>query len=628
MNKKCLSILLSLTLLFIFSCQKEAEDANNVMTQEYIKSHYTKKTYNIEMRDGIKLYTVVYAPKDQSQKFPFLMKRTPYSCRPYGEGEYPRVLSRNPYLVEDGYIFVCQDVRGRWMSGGEYTNMTPNEKDPNIPDESSDTYDTIEWLLKNIPNNNGKVGQYGISYPGFYTAASLPDAHPALVASSPQAPIADFFFDDFHRNGAFTMSYFAAVPWFGFQSEPTTERWYEGPQIPTGDDYWFYLNEVTPLSKAGNYFSEENFFWNNIINHPNYDEFWQKRNLRPALRGIDNGVMVVGGWFDAQDLFGALHTYKTIEKYNPEAKNTLVMGPWKHGAWSGNAEHQVVGDIYYGDNIDHFYKKNMEAPFFRHYLKGDSTLNLPEAYMFDTGAKKWDEYEQWPPKSAVKKKLYIHEDGVLSMDEPASGETNYDQYISDPHNPVPATESIAFGFVPPYQTADQRFTARRPDVITFTTDTLTEPLTISGPMLANLFVSTSGTGSDWIVKVIDVYPLQVEEGEYTPEGVVLDNYHQYVRGGVMRGRFRDSFSDPKPFVPGKVTYVDLPLWDIHHTFKTGHRIQIQIQSTWFPLADINPQTYVENIYKAKESDFKKATQRVYHTPNFPTSLEVYVQPSN
>lgn len=628
MIKKSTSFFLALIFMLAGASAVFAQNMDKVLTKEYSKKHYTKKAYTIEMRDGVKLYTVVYAPKDKSQEYPFLMKRTPYSCRPYEEGVFPRALSRNPYLVKEGYIFVCQDVRGRWMSEGDYTNMTPNMEDPDIPDESSDTYDTIEWLLANVPNNNGKVGMYGISYPGFYTAAALPDAHPALVASSPQAPIADFFFDDFHRNGAFTMSYFAAVPWFGFQSEPTTERWYQGPRVPTADDYYFYLNKVTPLKKAHNYFTNENFFWNNIINHPNYDEFWQKRNLRPALRGIDNGVLVVGGWFDAQDLFGALNIYKTIEKHNPAAKNTLVMGPWKHGAWSGFKEHHVVGDIYYGENIDHFYKKNIEAPFFRHYLKGDTTLNLPEAYMFDTGSKEWDEYAQWPPKGAVTKKLYIHANGTLSFEEPSASEEDFTQYISDPHNPVPATESIAFGFIPPYQTADQRFAARRPDVITFTTDVLKEPVTISGPMLANLFVSTSGTGSDWIVKVIDVYPPQVEEGEYIPEGVVLDNYHQYQRGGVMRGRFRDSFSDPKPFVAGEVTYVDLPLWDIHHTFKKGHRIQIQIQSTWFPLADINPQTYVENIYKADESAFRKAEQHVYHTPEYPTSIEVYIQPSN
>src|SRR5699024_1812041 len=338
---------------------------------------------------------------------------------------------------KEGYIFVCQDVRGRWMSEGQYTTMTPNIPGPEGIDESSDTYDTIEWLLENIPNNNGKVGQYGISYPGFYTSAALPDAHPALVASSPQAPIADFFFDDFHRNGVFTMSYWAAVPWFGFQSEPTSERWYQGPQVQTDDDYAFYLNKVTPLKKTDQYFSNNNFFWNNIVNHPNYDEFWQKRNIRPALRGIDNGVLVVGGWFDAQDLFGALHTYKTIEEHNPEAKNTLVMGPWKHGAWSGFAEHHVVGNIYFGDYIDRFYKKNIEMPFFEYYLKGKGTLDLPEAYMFDTGAKEWDEFDQWPPKNAKKTKFYLHADGSLNMDKPETDEKDYTQYISDPDNPVP-----------------------------------------------------------------------------------------------------------------------------------------------------------------------------------------------
>lgn len=620
--------LLPLLILLLTISVGRAQNIKKVLTKDYVKKHYTKKSYHIEMRDGVELYTVVYAPKDTTQEYPFLMKRTPYSCKPYKEGVYPRFVSYNPYLVKEGYIFVCQDVRGRWMSEGDYTNMTPNKEDPDKVDESSDTYDTIEWLINNIPNNNGKVGMYGISYPGFYTAAALPDAHPALVASSPQAPIADFFFDDFHRNGAFSMSYWAAVPWFGFQSEPTTKRWYEGPTVKTEDDYWFYLNKITPLKKTDKYFSDNNFFWNNIVNHPNYDEFWQKRNLLPALEGIDHAVLVVGGWYDAQDLYGPLHIYQKVERSNPEAENRIIMGPWTHGGWVGFSKHHVVGDIYYGDYISRFFKKHVEAPFFLHYLKGDTTLYLPEAYMFDTGTKEWNKFEAWPPKNVEKKKFYLHANGTLSFEKPKPGGSDYSQYLSDVDNPVPATQTIAYGFIPPYQNADQRYAARRPDVLTFTSGVLQHDITISGSMLANLWVSTTGTDSDFIVKIIDIYPPSVKESQYTPDDVELDNYHQLVRAAVMRGRFRDSYSDPKPFEPGEVTYVDVPMLDIHHTFKKGHRIQIQIQSTWYPWVDINPQTFVENIYKADSSDFEDAVQRVYHTPEYPTSIEVKVLPQD
>jgi len=586
---------------------------------------YTKAQYNIEMRDGVKLHTVVYSPKDTSQEYPIIMKRTPYSCRPYDEGKIPERIIRNPYMQKEGFIVVCQDVRGRWMSEGQYTTMTPNKDGDNEIDESSDTYDTVEWLINNIPNNNGKVGQWGISYPGFYTTAGLPDAHPAMAASSPQAPIADFFFDDFHHHGAYFMSYWYVTPLFGIQKNaPTDTSWYNFAQTGTQDGYYFYSN-LTPLTKADKFYSEDNFFWQELINHPNYDEFWQSRNILPHLKDINHPVMTVGGWFDAEDLYGPLNTYRSIEEKNPGLSNTLVMGPWSHGQWASYNPHQKVGEIYFGEGISEFYKKEIEYPFFMKHLKDADMGTLPEAYMFDTGDKSWSKFEDWPPKKAQKKSWYIHGDGSLNDSEPQKSSNEYTEYESNIETPVPYREENEIVFTPrEYMTDDQRFAARRPDVITFETEVLEEDVTLAGDMLANLYVSTSGTASDWIVKLVDVYPASTQETEFTPDDVELDNYHQMVRSEAIRGRFRDSYEDPKPFEPNKVTYVDLPLQDVYHTFKKGHKIQIQIQSTWFPLIDLNPQKYVPNIFKADESDFQDAIQRVYHTPEYPTNIEVKV----
>jgi hypothetical protein len=576
------------------------------------------------MRDGVKLHVVVYAPKDQHEKYPILLKRTPYNCSPYEAGKIPEQIVPNPYLQKSGFIFVCEDVRGRWMSEGQYTTLTPNKKGEDKIDESSDAYDTIDWLVENIPNNNGKVGQWGISYPGFYTSASLPDSHPALVASSPQAPVSDFFFDDFHHQGAYLMSYWYVTFVFGYQkTAPVDTAWYQPPKLPSEDGYWFYLNKLEPLTQASNYYGPDNFFWQELVNHPNYDDFWKSRNILPHLRNIHHPVMTVGGWFDAEDLYGALNTYKAIEEQNPGIKNTIVMGPWSHGDWARNRPHQLVGDIYFGDNLSDFYKKNIEYPFFMEYLKGIDMGNLPEAYMFDTGEKTWSTFEDWPPKNTKRETWYIHGDETLNKSKPTADEKEFSQYESDIEHPVPYTEANKVVFTPrPYMTGDQRENARRPDVLTFETGVLDHDVTLAGDILANLYVSTSGTASDWIVKLVDIYPPSTPESNYTPEDIELDNYHQLVRSEIIRGRFRNSYEHPEPFVPNKVTYVDLPLQDVFHTFKKGHNIQIQIQSTWFPLFDLNPQKYVPNIFKAKKSDFQSATQRVYHTPKYPTSIEV------
>ncbi len=594
--------------------------------RNYVNQHYTKAEYRIPMRDGTDLYTAVYTPKDTTQDYPIVLKRTPYTCSPYGPEAYPEMVGPNRIMLEEGYIFVCQDVRGRYMSEGKYDNMRPHTEGKLPVDEASDAYDTVEWLLNNIDHHNGKVGQWGISYPGFYTSAALADHHPALKAASPQAPIADFFFDDFHHHGAYFLSYFYASALFGYQKDTmTSSHWFRDkfPELHTRDGYQFYM-DLGPLSNADKYYGEDNFMWQNIIAHPNYDSFWKERNILPHLEDVSAAVLTVGGWFDAEDLYGPLNTYRTLEEKNPGIENSLVMGPWSHGQWHSEVVHSKVGDIYFGDSLSHYYHKNIEAPFFRHHLKGGEEPDLPEAYVYDSGSLEWDTFSDWPPEQVEQKKLFLKEGESLSWSKPRRTDS-YTEYVSDPHEPVPYTDDIRFVFTPQkYMTEDQRFAGRRQDVITFISDTLEQDLTLAGDMLANLYVSTNKTAADWVVKLIDVYPPSVKEGEHTAEDVELDNYWQMVRSEVIRGRFRDSYSDPKPFEPGKITYVDLPLQDVYHTFEQGHRIMIQVQSTWFPLVDRNPQSYVPNIFKADSSDFVEATHRVYHSNEHPTNIEVKV----
>lgn len=506
------------------------------------------------------------------------------------------------------------------MSEGDFDNMRPhvpgNDPKKKEIDESSDTFDTIEWLLKNIKNHNGQVGQWGISYPGFYTAAALPEAHPALVASSPQAPIADFFFDDFHHMGAFLQSYLMAYPVFGHQTEPTSESWYQDKwqklQVAgnTKDGYDFHLN-LGSLKNVEKYYPDD-FFWQQTVEHPNYDDFWQKRSILPHLEDIDHAVMTVGGWYDAEDLFGPLNIYKTIEENNPKATNTIIMGPWSHGDWSRERGFQAVNHIYFGDSISTFYQKNIERPFFNYHLKGEGSFDLPEAYMFDTGLKQWREFQVWPPTDINPVRLRFGEDGRLLVNEQGDPEITF-TYISDPDNPVPYTsETEAVTFTPRrFMTDDQRHASRRPDVLTFQTDPLQEDLTLAGEIVARLKVALSSTDADFVVKLIDVYPEDAEPTKATPPHVVMAGYQQLVRHEVFRGRFRNSFEYPEPFTPGKPEDVNFPLQDILHTFKKGHRIMVQIHSTWFPYIDRNPQKYVENIYKAEEEDFQKAEITVY-----------------
>jgi len=607
----------------------------------FVKDNYQKFEYKIPMRDGTKLHTNVYVPKDASatNRYPFLMQRTCYSVAPYGVDVYPSSLGPSGTLMRDKFIFVYQDVRGRWASEGTWTNMTPNIPDPatpakkgkkgaatvstaGSPDESSDAYDTIEWLLKNVPNHNGRVGQWGISYPGFYTAAALPDAHPALKAASPQAPVSDFFFDDFHHNGAFIQAYLFTYPVFGVQHpEPTTKAWYNNDFIKTGskDGYQWQL-DLGPLKNADKYY-KDNFYWQETVAHPNYDEFWQKRSILPALKNVRPAVMTVGGWFDAEDLYGPLNVYKAIEKSTPGAYNTLVMGPFGHGRWSRETGHTLHSNVYFGDSVATFYQRNIEAKFFTHFLKGagDGKTGLPEAYLFNTGRNEWRQFDKWPAADAEARSFYLMTDGSLAtnrvMGSPDGSGSSFSEFISDPMKPVPYTEdnTTTQGFTPfNYMSEDQRFASRRPDVLTFQTEVLTEDLTLGGEIMAKLKVSTTGTDADWVVKLIDVYPPDEPNHPYMPnKNITLGNYQQMVRSEVMRGRFRNSFEKPEAFKPNEVTDVNLRLQDVLHTFRKGHRLMIQVQSTWFPLIDRNPQTFVDNIFKADDKDFKKQTHRVY-----------------
>ena len=641
-NRLLLILLLFVGSLSFTSCDKalKNESDDSIVKDTYVQDHFDKKEVTIEMRDGVKLHTTVYSPKDKSKSYPILLKRTPYSSRPYGANEYPSKIAPNKYMMKQGYIVVYQDVRGRWMSEGTYDNMRayiPNKQSNKDIDESSDTYDTIDWLVNNVENNNGNVGTWGISYPGFYATYSTIDAHPALKAASPQACIGDFFFDDFHHNGAYLLSYFKVTSVFGTpKDQPIDTAWYKTPDLKTQDQYQFFL-DAGPLSNLSKYFQYESvdnpglkkenlvddFFWQELIDHPNYDSVWQKKGIIQHLKNIKPTVatMVVGGWFDAEDLYGPLETYKTIEANNPDNYNTLVFGPWDHGAWARSKTRNAVGNYYFGDSISDFFQQEIESRFFRHFLKDGDGYNsgLPEAYVFDSGKKTWETFDSWPPENIKRQEWYLSENQKLST---TKGLEQKISFISDLKRPVPYSEDIKTVFTPrKYMTDDQRFAARRPDVLVFETPILEEDFTLAGDILAKLMVATTGTDADWIVKVIDVHPADTQNNNEDLQGhLKMSNYHLMVRSEVMRGKFRNSFSQPEPFVPNQKTAVNIKLQDVFHTFKKGHKMQVQVQSTWFQLIDLNHQTYVPNIFKATESDFKTQTHTVFTSSSIELSV--------
>ena len=621
-------LLLFLLIPVFIQAQKSDSPYKFTISQDsaYIRDNYTKTEVMVSMRDGVKLFTQIYAPKDMTKKFPIIMQRTPYTCQPYGLDKYKKRISPNPFMLRQDYIVVYQDVRGRWASEGKFVEMTPHldvKKSKSDIDEASDTYDTIDWLVKNIKNNNGKVGQWGISYPGFFTSAGSVSEHPALKASSPQAPMADLWRDDAFHNGAFMIAAnFGFYNYFQEQTKPSITRPPVYFETNNPDGYDFYLNEVkTTKNSEDSFYKGRNAYYHENFDHPNYDDHWKMRNILPHLKNIKHAIMVVGGWYDEQDLFGTFNTYKAIEKQNPNIKNIFVVGPWDHGGWAGSSG-QTLGDIDFGSKVSPYYQENIEAKFFHHYLVDDSkSLDLPEATLFETGTNKWRSFDTYPAKGTKEKFLYFQINGKLSFDAPVTENTST-EYLSDPNRPVPFYSKINDGFSSSYMVGDQRFAYTRPDVVSFQTDILDKEMTLSGEIKAYLKVLTTGTDADWVVKVIDVYPQNTENLDPKSE-VVFGNYQQLVRSEIIRGKYRNDVSKPEPFVPNQVTDVNLDLQDVLHTFKKGHRIMVQIQSSCFPWADRNPQKFMD-IFKAEVSDYQKATHKVFHQKGAESYLRVGV----
>jgi len=595
---------------------------------EFIRANYTKSEHYILMRDGKRLFTAVYAPKDTTQPWPILLERTPYGLAPYGEDNYPDKLGPCELFAKAKYIFVYQDVRGRYMSEGDFVDMRPiveNRRGPSDIDESTDTWDTIEWLVKHVPGNNGKVGQWGISYPGFYAACGLVHAHPALRASSPQAPITDWFIgDDFHHNGAFWLPHaFRFFSEFGVARPEPLEKYPPRSFTIPDTGYQFYLDMGTMQGTQDKYLKGQVAFWNEAMEHGAYDEFWQSRNLRPHLKNVRPAVLTVGGWFDAEDLFGTLETFRSIEKQGHSDVNILVMGPWFHGGWE-RSDGDHLGPVRFNAKTSEYFRESIEFPFFEYHLKGKGDLNLPKAVVFETGSNVWRPYDAWPPKNAEPRTLYLHAGGKLTFDPPAAGESPaFDEYVSDPDKPVPFICGQAPGMTREYMVEDQRCVATRTDVLSWESAPLKSDVVMAGPVAPSLHVSTSGTDSDFVVKLIDVYPADFPNPDPNPAGLVMAGYEQLVRGDVMRGKFRNSYSKPEPFTPEQVTKVDFTMPDVNHAFRRGHRIMVQIQSTWFPLVDRNPQQFLD-IYTAKPQDFRAASERVHHTAAEPSGIAVSV----
>lgn len=603
------SILARLTggaLLAVVGSTSAAQDARP------LADRYTKTEYQVPMRDGKKLFTVVYEPRDTTRRYAMMMTRTPYSVGPYGPSAFPRALGPSPKFADAGFIFVYQDVRGRFMSEGDFVHMTPwrGMAGAASTDESTDAYDTIDWLLSHVQRHTGRVGMWGVSYGGFFTAAALVNSHPALKAASPQAPQADWFMgDDVHHHGAFWLT--SAFEFFTSSGRarpagPSAER---QPRISYGTDdgYAFFL-AMGPLSNADKlYLKGSAPFWNDMMAHGTEDSFWQARKVAPHLKNVTPAVLTVSGWYDANNLHGALRVHEAIATQSASTSNRIVLGPWSHGQWARGVG-DALGDLKFGSNTSDFYRDSIEFPFFAHHLLGGGSLTLPHATAFETGTNRWRTFDAWPPKEGTPRSLYLTAGGKLSFSAPSAGST-YDQYESDPANPVPFLSDKATGMRSDYMARDQRFGSPRPDVLVYTSDPLDADLTIAGPIRPTLFVSTSGTDSDWIVKVIDIDP--------------ATGFQHLVRGDAMRGKFRNSYSKPEPFVPGKVERVSFFTDDVLHTFKRGHKIAVMIQSSWFPLVDRNPQTFVD-IYNAKASDFVNATQRVYRAGSQASRIEVSV----
>jgi len=615
-------ILFSFLLLSILNLT--AQNADSV----WVRENYYKIERMISMRDGIKLFTAFYIPKDSSQKHPILFNRTPYTCSPYGEDKFNARLYETYWInyLKEGYIIAIQDVRGKWMSEGEYVDVrpfNPNKKNKEF-DEASDTYDAIDWMVNNIPANNKRVGVFGISYPGFYSTMAALSNHPALKAVSPQAPVTDWFIgDDFHHNGALMlMDGFNFYSGFGKPRPKPTTVGSPGFRIPSQDNYDFYL-KTGALKNFSKIMGDSIAFWKDLMNHPDYDDWWKARNPRNFVTNIKPAMLVVGGLFDAEDCFGAWELYKAIETKSKNTDNRLVMGPWFHGGWGGRSDGSYLGNVRFGSKTSEYYQRNIEIPFFNFYLKLKGTVHdIAEANIFFSGENEWRRLEHWPPQNVNLTNAFFNAGNGLYLQMPSMDTTrkkskseNYSEYVSDPARPVPYTEDVHLGRTREYMTDDQRFASRRPDVLTFTSGILNEDITLAGPLVADLMVSISTTDADFVVKLIDVFPDEFKYDEQFGKGngsnYPMGGYQMLVRGEIMRGKYRNSFENPEPFVPNKITKVKYTLPDVAHTFKKGHKIMIQIQSSWFPIADRNPQIFTD-IYHCSDSDFQKSTIRVYH----------------
>lgn len=620
MKKYCCLLLFAI----LFTTNLTAQNADSL----WVRENYYKVEKMLPMRDGINLFTAFYIPKDTTAKHPILLNRTPYTCSPYGEDKFnPRIYESYwiNYLKE-GYIIAIQDVRGKWMSEGEFVDVrpfNPNKKNKEI-DEASDTYDAIEWMVNNLPYNNKRVGCFGISYPGFYATMAALSGHPALKAVSPQAPVTDWFQgDDFHHNGAFMlMDGFSFYSGFGKPRPKPTSVGSPGFRIPSQDNYDFYL-KTGALKNFTKIMGDSIAFWKDLMNHPDNDSWWQARNARNFVTNIKPAILVVGGTFDAEDCFGAWNLYKAIEEKSKNTDNRLVMGPWFHGGWGGRSDGTYLGNVRFGKKTSEFYQKNIEIPFFNFYLKLKGTVHdIAEANVFFTGENEWRRFNEWPLKNISYTNAYLGAGNDVRIELPEMDTTRkgssggFDEYISDPAHPVPYTEDVGLGRTREYMTDDQRFASRRPDVLTFTSGILENDLTLAGALVADLKVSISTTDADFVVKLIDVFPdeYKYDEADFGKGNGLnypMGGYQMLVRGEIMRGRYRNSFEKPEAFTPGKITEVKYALPDVAHTFKKGHKLMIQIQSSWFPLADRNPQKFVD-IYKCNDSDFQKATIKIYH----------------
>jgi putative CocE/NonD family hydrolase len=592
-----------------------AQDVTPKDLEEQAKQ-FTRTAEMIPMRDGVKLYTTVYVPNEPKGPLPFVMMRTPYGAESRG----PKALKEYfKDLADEGYIFVFQDIRGRHQSEGQFVMQRPprDSKSPTAIDEGTDAYDTIDWLLKNVPNNNGRVGMLGVSYPGWLTVMALLDPHPALKAASPQASPADMFLgDDFHHNGAFRLSY-----GFEYVAMMETDKTNFSFAFDRYDTFEWYLRLGALSNVNPKYFKGKMPTWNDFVAHPNYDEFWKRQSSAPYLKRVNLPTLHVAGWYDQEDFYGPLKTYELLEPHDKNDENYLVVGPWNHGGWQSGRGNKLGRVTFDGDTGKHFRAK-VQAPFFARYLK-DKGEKPPEALMFQTGSNKWVPHDRWPPRGSVTRKLYFHPNGKLAFEPPAESASAFDEYVSDPAKPVPYRPRPVTPTYPgrewqEWMVEDQRFTQYRPDVLTYETEPLEEDVTVAGSLTARLFAATSGTDCDWVVRLIDVYPEKIEKA------AGMGGFQLLVSGEPFRARFRKSFEKPEPVVPGEVNEYTIDLHWSHHCFRKGHKIMVQVQSTWFPLIDRNPQKYVANTFEAKDGDFQPARQQVYRSAKYPSAIAMQV----